>query len=59
LDAGTPYDGWIFGCGLQFHSEKEAEKILVGFSSKESFAEMDEDGNVANGIRVEVWSSSP
>jgi hypothetical protein len=35
LDAGAPYDGWIFGCGLWLHSEKEAEKIPVGFDSKE------------------------
>jgi hypothetical protein len=48
LDAGAPYDGWIFGSGLQFYSEKEAEKIPVGFNSKESFAKLDEDGNVAN-----------
>jgi hypothetical protein len=39
---------------LQLHSEKEAEKIPVGFNSKERFVKMDEDGNVANGIRVEV-----
>jgi hypothetical protein len=39
---------------LRLYSEKEAEKILVGFNSEESFAEMDEDGNMANGIQVEV-----
>jgi hypothetical protein len=50
LDAGAPYDGWIFGCGLRFYLEKEAEKIPVGFNSKESFTKMDEDGNVTNGI---------
>jgi hypothetical protein len=54
LDANAPYDGWIFGSGLLLYLEKEAEKIPVGFNSKESFAKMDEDGNVANGIRVEV-----
>jgi hypothetical protein len=48
LDAGGPYDGWIFGSGLRLYSEKEAEKIPVGFNSKESFTKMDEDGNVAN-----------
>jgi hypothetical protein len=48
LDAGAPYNGWIFGGGLRLYSEKEAEKIPVGFNSKESFAKMDEDGNVAN-----------
>jgi hypothetical protein len=59
FDAGAPYDGWIFGYGLWFHSEKEAEKIPVGFNSEESFAEMDEDGNMANGIRVEVMELKP
>jgi hypothetical protein len=31
----------------------------MGFDSEESFAEMDEDGNVANGIRVEVMELKP
>jgi hypothetical protein len=31
----------------------------VGFNSEESFAEMDEDGNMANGIRVEVMELKP
>jgi hypothetical protein len=39
---------------LWLYPEKEAEKIPIGFDSEESFAEMDEDGNMANGIRVEV-----
>jgi hypothetical protein len=59
LDAGAPYDGWIFGSGFWLYSEKEAEKIPVGFNCKESFAKMDEDGNVANGIRVEVMELKP
>jgi hypothetical protein len=48
LDAGAHYNGWIFRGGLRLYSEKEAEKIPVGFNSKESFAKMDEDGNMAN-----------
>jgi hypothetical protein len=59
LDASAPYDGWIFGSGLWFYSKKEAEKIPVGFNSKESFAKMDEDGNMENGIRVEVMELKP
>jgi hypothetical protein len=59
LDAGAPYDGWIFGSRLWLYSKKEAEKIPVGFNSKESFTKMDEDGNVANGIRVEVMELKP
>jgi hypothetical protein len=31
----------------------------MGFDFKESFAEMDEDGNMANGIRVEVMELKP
>jgi hypothetical protein len=59
LDAGAHYDGWIFGSGLWLYSEKEAEKIPLGFNSKESFTEMDEDGNVENGIQVEVMELKP
>jgi hypothetical protein len=39
---------------LRLYPEKEAEKIPMGFDSEESFTEMDEDGNMANGIRIEV-----
>jgi hypothetical protein len=35
---------------LWLYPEKEAEKIPMGFDSEERFAEMDEDGNMANGI---------
>jgi hypothetical protein len=31
----------------------------MGFDSEESFIEMDEDGNMANGIRVEVMELKP
>jgi hypothetical protein len=44
---------------LWLYSEKEAEKIPVEFNSKESFVKMDEDGNVANGIRVEMMELMP
>jgi hypothetical protein len=44
---------------LWFYPEKKAEKISMGFDSKESFIEMDEDGNVANEIRVEVMELKP
>jgi hypothetical protein len=33
LDASAPYDRWILGGGLWFHSEEEAEKIPMGFDS--------------------------
>jgi hypothetical protein len=44
---------------LWFYPEKEAKKIPMGFNSEESFTEMDEDGYVANGIRVEVMQLKP
>jgi hypothetical protein len=44
---------------LWLYPEKEAEKIPMGFDSEESFAEMDEDGYMANGIRVEVMELKP
>jgi hypothetical protein len=59
LDAGVPCNGWIFGGGLRLYSEKIAEKIPMGFNSKESFAKMDEDSNVADRIRVEVLELKP
>jgi hypothetical protein len=39
---------------LWFDSEEEAEKIPVGFNSEKCFAKVNKDGNVANGVRVEV-----
>jgi hypothetical protein len=59
LDAGAPYNRWIFGGGLWFYSEKEAEKIPMGFDSEEGFTEMDKDCDMANGIRVEVMELKP
>jgi hypothetical protein len=48
LDAGAPYNGWIFGGGLRLYLEKIAEKIPMGFNSKESFVKVDENNNVAD-----------
>jgi hypothetical protein len=59
LDAGAPYNGWIFGSGLRFYPKKKAEKIPMGFDSKKSFAKVNEDSNVANRIRVEVMELKP
>jgi hypothetical protein len=53
LDAGTPYNGWILGGGLWFDPEEKAEKIPVGFDSKEGFTEMDKNRDMANRVRVE------
>jgi hypothetical protein len=44
---------------LWFYPEKEAEKIPMGFDSKEGFTEMDEDCDMANGIRVEMMELKP
>jgi hypothetical protein len=54
LDAGAPYNRWVLGAGLWFDSEEEAKKIPVGFNSEKSFAKVNKDGNVANGVRVKV-----
>jgi hypothetical protein len=43
LDAGAPYNRWILGGGSWFYSEKEVEKIPMGFDSEEGFTEMDKD----------------
>jgi hypothetical protein len=59
LDTGAPYNRWIFGGGLWFYSEKEAEKIPMGFDSEEDFIEMDKDCDMANGIRVEMMELKP
>jgi hypothetical protein len=43
LDTDAPHNGKILGCRLWFEVEEEAEKIPVGFDSKESFAEIDKN----------------
>jgi hypothetical protein len=48
LDAGAPYNGWIFGGRLRFYPEEIAEKIPMGFNSKESFTKVNENSNMAN-----------
>jgi hypothetical protein len=48
LDAGAPYNGWIFGGGLRLYSEKIAKNIPMGFNSKENFVKVDENSNVAD-----------
>jgi hypothetical protein len=59
LDAGAPHNRRIFQGGLWFDSEEEAEKIRVGFNSGKCFAKVNKDGNVANGVRVEVMELKP
>jgi hypothetical protein len=59
LDASAPYNGCIFGGGLRLYLEKIAEKIPMGFNSKESFTKMDEDSNMADRIQVEVLELKP
>jgi hypothetical protein len=59
LDADAPYNRWIFRGGWWFDSEEEAEKIPVGFNSEKCFTKVNKDGNVANGVRVEVMELKP
>jgi hypothetical protein len=54
LDASAPHNRRIFQGGLWFDSKEEAEKIPVGFNSEKCFAKVNKDGNMANGVRVEV-----
>jgi hypothetical protein len=54
LNAGAPYNGWIFGGRLWVYTEEIAEKIPMGFNSKESFTKVDENSNVADRVRVEM-----
>jgi hypothetical protein len=44
---------------LWLDAEEEAEKIPVWLDSEEGFTEMDKNGNVADGIRVEVMELKP
>jgi hypothetical protein len=44
---------------LWFYSEKEVEKIPMGFDSEEGFTKMDKDCDMANGIRVEMMELKP
>jgi hypothetical protein len=44
---------------LWFDSEEEAERIPVAFNFEKCFAKVNKDGNVANGVRVEVMELKP
>jgi hypothetical protein len=59
LNAGDHYNGWIFGGRLRFYTEETAEKIIIGFNSKESFTKLDENSNVADRVRVEMMELKP
>jgi hypothetical protein len=59
LDAGAPYNGRIPCGGLWFDVEEVTEKIPMGFDSKEGFAEMDKNRDVANGVWVEMMELKP
>jgi hypothetical protein len=59
LNAGAPYNGWIFGGRLRFYMEEIAEKVPMGFNSKESFTKVDENSNVADRVWVEMMELKP
>jgi hypothetical protein len=59
LNAGAPHNRKFFRGWLGFDAEEEAEKIPVGFDSEKGFTEMDKNGNMADGIRVEVMELKP
>jgi hypothetical protein len=59
LNAGAPYNGWIFGGRLWFYTEEIAEKILMGFNSKESFTKVDDNSHMAYRVWVEMMELKP
>jgi hypothetical protein len=59
LNAGAPYNRKFFRGRLGFDAEEEAEKIPVGLDSEKGFTEMDKNGNMVDGIRVEVMELKP
>jgi hypothetical protein len=59
MNAGAPYNGWIFGGRLRFYMEEIAEKIPMGFNSNESFIKVDENSNVVDRVRVEMTELKP
>jgi hypothetical protein len=59
LDAGAPYNGWIFEGRLRFYTKEIAEKIPMGFNSKENFTKVDENSNVADQVWVEMMELKP
>jgi hypothetical protein len=59
LDASTLYNGWISGGRLLFYVEEIAEKIPMGFNSKESFTKVNENSNMVDRVRVEMMELKP
>jgi hypothetical protein len=54
LDADTPNHERLERSRLWFQTEEIPEKSPVRLDSEESFAEVDEDGNMANGIGIQL-----
>ena len=54
LEASPAYDAGAFGIGLRFQVEEVMKKIEVRLDSEESFAQIDEDCNLKNGIGIQV-----
>jgi hypothetical protein len=59
LNAGAPYNRKFFRGRLGFDAKEEAEKIPVGLDSEKVFTEMNKNGNMADGSRVEVMELKP
>jgi hypothetical protein len=59
LDADAPYNGWIFEGRLRFYPEEIAEKIPMGFNSKESFTKVNENSNMTDRVWVEMMELKP
>jgi hypothetical protein len=54
LDACSTDYSWVVGARLRLQAEEFPEQDPAGLDPQEGFAEMDEDGDVKNSIRVQV-----
>jgi hypothetical protein len=54
LDAGTSDYSWVVGTRLRLQPEEFAEQDPVGLDTHKHLAEVDEDKDVENAIRVEI-----
>jgi hypothetical protein len=54
LNVGSSDYSWVVGTRLRLQLEELPEQNPMGFDPHEGFAEVDEDGDVKNAIRVQV-----
>jgi len=59
LNTNASYHCYIFLAGLGLEVEEVFEKIKMGFDPQESFAQMDENRNVKDGVWGQVMRLNP